>query len=119
MPTTVTGVEELVVVPLPRSPTLLSPQHCTVPPERTAQAEVGPTETPVAPVKSAAASPELPPEEDPDPEEESGPLPDDVAASGDDEVERLAPPHPKASKNETPTVLAALRFMAPRVESRD
>src|SRR5580704_4980799 len=40
-----TGVEELVVVPLPSWPSLLRPQHSTVPPESSAQAEsiaVGP-----------------------------------------------------------------------------
>jgi hypothetical protein len=36
---TATGVEELVVVPLPSSPELLSPQHSTVPPESSAQAD--------------------------------------------------------------------------------
>jgi hypothetical protein len=61
----------------------------------------------VAPVKSAAASPV------PEPEEEPDPLPDDAAPPDDDEVERVAPPQARASKNETPTMLAALWFMPP------
>ena len=37
IPVTVTGVEELVVVPLPSCPVPLSPQQLTVPPPERAQ----------------------------------------------------------------------------------
>jgi|HubBroStandDraft_1064217.scaffolds.fasta_scaffold13062_5 hypothetical protein len=84
----------------------------------------------MAPVKSSVASrvPELPeeepgplsPDEEPEPEES---LPDDAAPPDDEEVETVVPPsaglllEPEfpqagASKSETPTMLAALRFMA-------
>src|SRR6266540_6426004 len=52
-PATVTGVGDAVVFPLPRSPEKLSPQHTTVPAERSAQAWA----TPAARV-TAAATPE-------------------------------------------------------------
>jgi hypothetical protein len=96
------------IVPSPTSPSPLAPQHRTVPPESSTQAELLPTETAVT-VNSAVASPvpELPPEEEPEP----GPLPDDAAPPSAGLL--LEPEFPQARMSETPTMLVALRFMAP------
>ena len=48
MPVTVTGTSESVWLPLPSSPTPLKPQHCTVPPVRSAHEKEPPAETAVA-----------------------------------------------------------------------
>ena len=48
-PLTLTGVKELVVVPLPSSPVSLKPQHATVPPVRSAQVWSSPAEIWVTP----------------------------------------------------------------------
>jgi len=55
-PETATGVEEAVVVPLPSLPYPLSPQHSTVPPESTAQAESPATAIAVAPLRPETAT---------------------------------------------------------------
>jgi hypothetical protein len=45
-----------VVVPIPSSPILLSPQHCTVPPDNSAQPAISPTQTAVAPASPLTAT---------------------------------------------------------------
>ena len=50
MPYTATGVSELMVVLLPSSPAVLSPQHCTVPPVSSAHEYLSPADTAVAEV---------------------------------------------------------------------
>ena len=52
--TTGTGTNEPASVPFPSSPSLLSPQHSTVPPSVTAHALSFPTEIAVASVRRAA-----------------------------------------------------------------
>src|SRR5580658_7190628 len=47
-PETATGVDELVIVPLPSCPVAFHPQHCTVPPAISAHADSVPTETAMA-----------------------------------------------------------------------
>jgi hypothetical protein len=48
-PVTMLGVDEAVVVPLPRLPNVLFPQHPTLPPESKAHATPVPTETALTP----------------------------------------------------------------------
>src|SRR5580700_2707335 len=55
-PETATGVEELVVVPLPSSPYSLSPQHSTPPPESSAQVDEPPEEIAVTPLRPVTAT---------------------------------------------------------------
>src|ERR1019366_3227696 len=55
-PETAMGVDELVVVPLPNWPSPLNPQHSTVPPESSAQADSPPAEIAVTPLRPETAT---------------------------------------------------------------